>query len=90
MMPPNHEQFRKADLAIERSVTEFIRTIEQMTGRWDVVAPTYIVEGVLLKLCEELTKLIDDPHLIGHLGSATLKLSNALADYRDSRWEDRS
>jgi hypothetical protein len=40
----------------------------------------------LLKLCEELTKRIDAGPL---LGPAELKLSNALADYRDSRFEER-
>jgi hypothetical protein len=55
----------------------------------DAVAPAYIVERVLLMLCGEMTKLIDDPDLANSMGPALLKLSNALADFRDSRWEER-
>jgi hypothetical protein len=36
-----------------------------------------------------MTKLIDDPELTNSMGPAMLKLSNALADFPDSRWEDR-
>jgi hypothetical protein len=42
-----------------------------------------------LGLCDEMTKLIDDPDLANSMGPALVKLSNALADFRDSRWEDR-
>ena len=50
----------------------------------------HIVERVLLALCDEMTKLIDHPDIAKHgMGTAMMKLSNALADYRDSRWEDR-
>ena len=77
-------QFLNADAAIERTVTTFFSAIDRMGGRWRDVAYSYILEGVVLKLCEELTKRIDaEPDLA--LGPATLKLSNALADYRDSQ-----
>jgi hypothetical protein len=83
-------QFREADAAIERAVATFISTIERMEGRWESVAPTYVIETVLLKLCAKLTELIDAPDLATSLiGSAEVKLSNALADYRDSRARDR-
>ena len=59
-----------------------------MSGKWDAVAPAYILESVLLTLCEELTKLIDDPDLANVMGEVMLKLSDALADFRDSRWEE--
>ena len=36
-----------------------------------------------------MTKLIDDPDLANVMGEAMLKLSDALANFRDSRWEDR-
>ena len=42
---------------------------------------------MLLALCEEMTKLIDDPDLANVMGEAMLKLSDALADYRGSRGE---
>lgn len=83
------EQFQEADAAVERTVAAFMRAIERMMVRWDGVAPTDIIEGVLLELCRELTELIDDPRLAGHLRPATHKLSSALADYRDSRLEER-
>jgi hypothetical protein len=48
------------------------------------------VERVLLALCDEMTKLIDHPNIAEHsMGTAMMKLFNALANYRDSRWEDR-
>ena len=47
-----------------------------------------ILESVLLALCEEMTRLIDDPDLANVMGEAMLKLSDALADYRDSRGEE--
>ena len=36
-----------------------------------------------------MTKLIDDPILVDMAGPAALKLSNALADYRDSLPSER-
>ncbi len=60
-----------------------------MMIRWDDVASDYILEQLLLKLCDELTKLIDRPNFASMPGPATLNLSNALADYRDSRFADR-
>jgi hypothetical protein len=45
----------------------------------------YIVERALLELCDELAKLIDDPSLGDSIAPATLELSNALANYRNSR-----
>ena len=53
-----------------------------MPGKWDAVAHQHIVERVLLALCDEMTKLIDDPDLANSMGPALLKLSNALADFR--------
>ena len=68
----------------------FIGKIESMSGKWDAVAHQHIVERVLLALCDEMTKLIDHPDIAEHsMGTAMMKLFNALANYRDSRWEDR-
>jgi hypothetical protein len=88
-MDDTERQFREADAAVDKAVAVFISKIESMSGKWDAVAPAYILEGVLLTLCEELTKLIDDPDLANVMGEAMLKLSDALANFRDSRWEDR-
>ena len=82
-------QFQEADAAVDKAVAAFISKIELMSGNWDAVAPAYILERVLLSLCDEMTKLIDDPDLANVMGPAMLKLSDALADFRDSRWEDR-
>ena len=41
------------------------------------------VERVLLALCDEMTKLIDHPDIAEHsMGTAMMKLFNALANYR--------
>ena len=36
-----------------------------------------------------MSRLTDDPVVRNHAGPATLKLAIALADHRDSRFEDR-
>jgi len=56
--------------------------------KWDpdVVSGRDFPEQTLLKLSEQLIKRIDWWHPVGQ---ATFRLSNALADYRDSRCEDR-
>ena len=61
-----------------------------MSGKWDDVAGDYIIEGVILRLCDEIAKLIDQPDFAKHnMSPAMMKLSNALADFRDARWEER-
>jgi len=47
-----------------------------------------MLQCTLLELCEEMTGLIDDPRVADFLGPAGIELSNALADYRDSRPSD--
>jgi hypothetical protein len=89
VMEDTERQFREADAAVDKAVAVFISKIESMSGKWDAVAPAYILERVLLGLCDEMTKLIDDPDLANSMGPALVKLSNALADFRDLRWEDR-
>jgi len=80
-------QFQEADAAIQRGVTDFMSRIERLIVKCEAVAPAvapaYIVERLALALCAELSKLIDKSKL--DAGDATLALSNALADYRDSR-----
>jgi hypothetical protein len=82
-------QFQEADAAVDKAVVAFISKIKSISGKWDAVAPAYIAQRVLLVLCDKMTKLIDDPELTNSMGPAMLKLSNALANYRDSRWEER-
>jgi len=82
-------QFQKADAAIERAVADFMGKIDKMIGRWEAVAPSYIVERTLLAMPTELAKLIDDPTLADLASPASLKLSKALADFRDSQASER-
>ena len=63
--------------------------IKATAVQWEAVAPAYVVERALLLLCDEMTNLIDDPGLAEIMGPAMVKLSNALADFRDSKFEDR-
>jgi hypothetical protein len=83
------QQFQAADAAIERTVERFLTEIKQMTVRWESVAAGYVVERMLLRMCEGVTKLMDDPTLADIASPASLKLSNALLDYRDSLWSER-
>jgi hypothetical protein len=82
-------QFEQADAAVARLVYAFMTQVESMFGKWEPVASTYIVERMLLILCHRMTRLLDDPRFAQHMGPATMKLSNAMADYRDSRCVDR-
>ena len=82
-------QFQQADAAIERAVTAFMKRVDALMGRWEAVSPTYIAENVLLELCAEVSKLTDDPVVRNYAGTATIKLANALADYRDSHFVER-
>ncbi len=72
-------------------VTNEVKELANQTSlaKWEAVAPAYIVERVLLALCDELTKLIDDPDIANSMGPPILKLSLALAEYRDTRREQR-
>jgi hypothetical protein len=80
-------QFQEADAALEGAVITFKREIKPTLGKWEAVAPAYIVERLMLALCTEMSKLVDESKIDGE---ATLRLSNALADYRDTRWEEHS
>jgi hypothetical protein len=94
MSKSTEQQFEEANTAVKRAVAAFRSTIEGMldkcaSGKWVAVAPSYILQCTLVELCEEMTRLIDDPRDADLLGPAGIKLSNALADYRDSRPSER-
>src|SRR3954454_21215644 len=79
-----------AEAAIARAVADFTSKIVKMKGRWAGVHPHEVVLVMLQLLSDDLTKLIDAPDVARFMdGEATLKLSNALADYRDCRPADR-
>ena len=80
---PN-DSFRRPDAAIDEAVAAFIGQVESSLGKWDAVAPTYMIQRVLLALCVEMSEFTDDPVVRDYAGPALMKLSNALADYRDS------
>jgi hypothetical protein len=53
-----------------------------MWGRWENVAPGYVIESTLLELCTELSVLA--PDIMTVAGPAAVKLLDALAAYRVS------
>ena len=81
-------KFDQADTAVEQTVTAFMDRVDRLMMRWECVSPDYVLERTLLELAEQLAKRIDEPHSCPH-GPATIRPSNALADYRDSRGEER-
>ena len=89
MSNSTERQFREADAAVKRAVTVFVREIKPMLGKWEAVAPAYVIERLLLALCTEMSKLTDDHVVRDFAQPALTKLSNALADYRDTRAEHR-
>jgi hypothetical protein len=78
----DEKQVQEADAAIMQAVTAFVSEFESMWGRWENVAPAYVIESTLLELCTELSVLSADIKTVG--GPATVKLLDALAAYRDS------
>ena len=79
---PDEKQVQEADAAVTRAVTAFVSEFESMWGRWENVAPAYVIESALLELCTELSVLAPDIKTVA--GPATVKLLDALAAYRDS------
>ena len=87
MEDDDHRQFKEGERRRhERAVAAFVSEIESMRGRWENVAPGYIIESTLLELCTELSVLAPDIKIVA--GPATLKLRDALAEYRGSASED--
>jgi hypothetical protein len=42
-------QFEEADAAVTQAVTRFASEIESMFGKWEAVAPPYIIQNMLLE-----------------------------------------
>ena len=88
-MKRKEAEFDRANRAIDKTAAAIIAHINKLLDRpTDVVARDYLIEGLLHALVSDhdLAAIIDRMSMPG---SATLKLSNALLDYRDSRWVDR-
>ena len=84
-------QFERADRAIDKTAQAIADEIDKLLTRgerWDAVARAYLLERLFLRLTGEhdLAGILDS---LSMPGDATLKLSNALADYRNSRFVDR-
>ena len=52
-----------------------------MFGKWEAVAPPYIIQNMLLELCIEVSKLAHEAKDI--VEPETLKLLEAMDEYRD-------
>ena len=78
----DEKQIQEADAAVTQAVRVFVSEFEIMWGRWENVAPAYVIESALLELCTELSVLA--PEIKSVAGPATVKLLDALAAYRDS------
>ena len=78
----DEKQVQEADAAVTQAVRVFVSEFEFMWGRWENVAPAYVIESALLELCTELSVLA--PEIKSVAGPATVKLLDALAAYRDS------
>jgi hypothetical protein len=78
----DEKQVQEADADVTRAVTAFVSEFESMWGRWENVAPAYVIESALLELCTELSVLAAEIKSVA--GPATVKLLDALAAYRDS------
>jgi hypothetical protein len=78
----DEKQVQEADAAVTKAITAFVSEFESMWGRWENVAPAYVIESALLELCTELSVLVPDIKRVTRW--PTVKLLEALADYRDS------
>jgi hypothetical protein len=80
-------QFEETNAAVTKAVTDFVNEIGRIIVEWDAVAPTHIIETTLMELCSRASNLTDELETV--VGPATQKLLAALAEYRDSKLEDR-
>ena len=83
--------FARVRREIDKAAVAIVRAVETLLARTaalESVAPDGVVENLLLTLLHEhdFAKLLDR---MAQPGPVTLQLSNALHDYRDSRFEDR-
>jgi hypothetical protein len=74
-------QFDEADAAVTQAVTRFASEIQSMFGKWEAVAPSYIIQNMLLELSTEVSKLAHEAKDV--VEPETLKLLEAMDEYRD-------
>jgi hypothetical protein len=82
-MSPSKRQFQRADATIDRAVYTVVDTI---LDHRDAVAPQYMIEQFLLTLIAR-PGFMDT--LAKQQGDASVRLLNALLDYRDAQWKER-
>ena len=66
----DEKQVQEADAAVTQAVTAFVSEFESMWGRWENVAPAYVIESALLELCTELSVLAPDIKTVGRTGDS--------------------
>ena len=83
--------FLRADREIEKTAAAVMRLVDRMLSRIeDPVAYDYVIEGFLLSLLRDHDALaLLDRMTQPHPTKSVVKLSNALADYRDTHWKHR-
>ena len=79
---PTKNKFKRPTPPSPRPLGSSSASSKSMWGRWENVAPAYVIESALLELCTELSVLA--PEIKSVAGPATVKLLDALAAYRDS------
>jgi hypothetical protein len=84
-------QFEQMRREVDKTSDTIMRAIERLlarTSRLDWVARDVVVERLFLTLLHkhDFVRLLDR---MVQPGPSTIRLSNALHDYRDSQWVDR-
>jgi hypothetical protein len=83
------KQFEWADRAVTRAATAIelaVAALLAKTQRLDCVARAYVVERLMIEMTERYPEALD--YLNKLPGDGTVKLMNAVMDWRDN-WADR-
>jgi hypothetical protein len=84
------DAFETADRAIDQAAKGIAAELKKLLDLdIEPVSMTYRLEGLLLALLEDHDGLALFDKFYVQPGPATIKLSNALADWRDARFQDR-
>jgi hypothetical protein len=76
-------EFDRADRLVDQAVQAIVARISNTAAKasTDNVAYSYVIERLIARLADELAVIIDNDACLE--GDTTLRLSNALADFRD-------
>ena len=89
-MTTSHAQFKVADRAVLRACERIERAVADLfatTDRLDAVLPFYVVERLIIELMERNPGALDHINF-GGSGDATMQLTNALMDWRETGQSD--